>query len=227
MGPARGRTAEDIKYYKRDFWRKENLKFCTPHFRLRKSAAMVNKIAAGRVCDLLDVGCGPGTLATLLRPGITYFGIDIAIPEPAPNLIEADFLETPISFHGRKFDIIVAQGVFEYVGTFQEAKFAEISGLLKTNGRFLASYMNFDHRCRYVYWPYSNVQPLRDFRVSLERYFTIEKYVPTSHNWNHSEPNRPLVQALQPSVRLPVVSRYLAVGYFFVCSRRPRHARTT
>jgi SAM-dependent methyltransferase len=226
MGSPRTGTAEDIKYYKRDFWSKENLKFVAPHYRMRKSAAIVNKIAGDRPCDLLDIGCGPGTLARLLRPGISYFGIDIAIHDPAPNLIEADFLEAPIGFHGRTFDIVVATGVFEYIGTFQEAKFAEISRLLKADGRFLASYMNFDHRARHHYWPYSNIQLPRDFRASLERYFTIEKYVPTSYNWNHSEPNRPLIQALQPSVRLPVVSRYLAVGYFFVCSRRPRHART-
>jgi SAM-dependent methyltransferase len=216
-------SADDITYYKRDFWSKENLKFVAPHYRLRKSAGIVNKIAGDRPCDLLDVGCGPGALALLLRPGISYFGIDIAVHEPAPNLIETDFLEAPISFHGRTFDIVVAQGVFEYIGTFQEAKFAEISGLLKDDGRFVVSYVNFDHRARNLYWPYSNIQPLREFRASLARYFTIERYVPTSHNWNHSEPGRPLIQALQVPVRLPVISRYLAVEYFFVCSRRAQH----
>lgn len=221
MRSARERTADDIKYYQRDFWSKENLKYGTPHYRMRKAAAIVNKIAGDRRCDLLDIGCGPATLATLLRSGISYHGIDIAIPEPAPNLVEGDFVKAPISFHGQMFDIVVAQGFFEYAGTFQETKFEEIRGLLKDEGRFLASYVNFDHRARDIYWPYSNIQPLRDFRASLSRYFTIEKYVPTSHNWNHSEPGRPLIQALQPPVRLPVISRYLAVEYFFVCSRRP------
>lgn len=43
--------------YKRDFWSKENLKFAQPHFRLEKAARIVNKVAQGKECDLLDVGC--------------------------------------------------------------------------------------------------------------------------------------------------------------------------
>ena len=78
-------------------------------------------MAQGKTYDLLDVGCGPATLMHLLDQNISYHGIDIAIHEPAPNLIEADFLENPISFHGRKFDIVLAQGIFEYVGTFLAA----------------------------------------------------------------------------------------------------------
>ena len=46
------------QYYKRDFWGKENLKFIEPHFRLEKSARIIDNIARGRDCDLLDVGCG-------------------------------------------------------------------------------------------------------------------------------------------------------------------------
>ena len=45
----------------------------------------------------------------LLRPNIQYHGIDIAIHDPAPNLIEADFLEVPIQFGDKHFDIILAQ----------------------------------------------------------------------------------------------------------------------
>jgi SAM-dependent methyltransferase len=213
-----------IMYYKRDFWSKENLKFTAPHYRLRKCAGVVNKIAGDGPCDLLDVGCGPGALKDLLRENISYFGIDIAIPEHAPNLIESDFLEAPISFHDKKFDIIVAQGVFEYLGKFQEQKFAEINNLLKRDGRFVATYVNFNHRARSIYWPYSNIQPLGDFRASLARFFTIERYFPTSHNWHHSEPGRPLIQSLQVPIRLPVLSHYLAVEYFFVCSRGPQRS---
>lgn len=222
MAVPRENADEDIKYYKREFWSKENLKFSTPHYRLRKAAGIVSKIAGERPCDLLDVGCGPGTLRHLLRQNIGYFGIDIAIHEPAPNLIESDFLISPIGFRDKKFDIIVAQGVFEYIGKYQEQKFAEISGLLKDDGRFIATYVNFGHRAANIYWPYSNIQPLGAFRASLARHFTIEKYFPTSHNWNHSEPGRPLIQALQVPVRFPVLSRYLAVEYFFVCSRRAK-----
>jgi SAM-dependent methyltransferase len=211
-------------YYKRDFWSNENLKFATPHYRLKKCAGLVNEIAGDRPCDLLDVGCGPGALQGLLRENISYFGIDIAIPEPAPNLIESDLLESPISFHRKKFDIIVAQGFFEYLGEFQEQKFMEINDLLKEDGRFVATYVNFHHRAPSIYWPYSNIQPPGAFRASLARYLTVEKYFPTSHNWRHSEPGRPLIQAMQVPIRLPVISRYLAVEYFFICSRGPQRS---
>jgi SAM-dependent methyltransferase len=113
--------------YKRDFWIKENLKHAEPHYRLQKTARLINRIADGRQCDLLDLGCGPATLMRLLQDNIHYYGIDIAIHDLALNLLEADILQAPIKFGDRRFDIIVAQGLFEYVGGFQAAKFAEIA----------------------------------------------------------------------------------------------------
>ena len=96
--PARGGrfVSEDSPgntLYKKDFWSKENLQYSRPHYRLEKSARIINRIARGRSRTLLDVGCGPAPpLRSLLRPNIEYCGIDIAIHDPAPNLIEADFL---------------------------------------------------------------------------------------------------------------------------------------
>ncbi|MGO8885049.1 MAG: methyltransferase domain-containing protein [Streptosporangiaceae bacterium] len=209
-----------VRYYKKDFWDKENLKHVSPHLRLEKSARIINRIAGGKECDLLDVGCGPATLKSLLPGSIHYHGIDIAIHDPAPNLIESDFLETPIKFGSKSFDIVTAQGVFEYVGTFQLQKFAEISEILKRDWTFIVSYTNFGHRNRNVYWPYSNVQSLAEFRQDLERYFNIERFFPTSHNWHHGQPNRSLTKAVNRhvNINIPVISPVLAVEYFFLCS---------
>jgi SAM-dependent methyltransferase len=206
--------------HKRDFWSQENLKYSRPHYRLEKAARIINRLAQGRRCTLLDVGCGPATLLSVLRPNIRYYGIDIAIHDPAPNLIEADFLETPIRFGDQRFDIVIAQGVFEYVGTFQAQKFAEIARILNDAGVFIVSYVNFGHRDRNIYRPYSNVQPLNDFRRSLAQHFEIRRSFPASHNWNHSEPSRKLVKAgnMHINVNVPVISRVLAVEYFFICS---------
>jgi SAM-dependent methyltransferase len=161
-------------------------------------------------------------LASLLRPNIQYYGIDIAIHQPAQNLIEADFSEEPIQFADKRFDIVLAQGVFEYMGNVQDQKFAEIASLLRDGGIFIVSYVNFDHRKKSVYWPYSNVQNLNDFRQSLTAHFDIHKVIPTSHNWNHSEPGRRLVKAVNMHINMdiPVISRALAVEYFFICSSR-------
>lgn len=217
---SRAGGAVGSRLHKKDFWSKENLKYSQPHYRLQKSARIINRLSRGRQRALLDVGCGPAALMPLLRPAIQYHGIDIAIHKPAPNLIEADFLEAPIRFADKRFDIVLAQGVFEYVGNHQAQKFAEIAGLLNDGGLFVVSYVNFDHRDRYIYWPYSNVQSLDDFRESLARYFTIHRFFPTSHNWHHSEPNRKSLQVanMYINVNVPVISRRLAVEYFFICS---------
>lgn len=207
-------------YYKKEFWAKENLRYVKPHFRLAKAAQIVNHLAGGRECDLLDVGCGPATLARLLNNNIDYYGIDIAVHNPAPNLLQADFVAAPIQFCGKQFDIIVAQGVFEYVGRFQDQKFKEIEQLLRKGGTFVVSYVNFDHLHRRIYEPYSNVQSFEEFRKSLASVFRINRCFPTSYHWYHREPNREFLKAIQMriKVKIPLLSRLFAVQYFFICS---------
>lgn len=214
------RTDNKARYYKKDFWSEENLKFSETWYRLEKSSRIITKLARGQERTLLDIGCGPGTLMRLLPPNIHYYGIDIAIHDPAPNLIEADILETPIRFGNLHFDIIIAQGVFEYLGTFQSQKFAEIAELLNKNGTFIVSYTNFAHRKKQVYGPFSNLQSSDEFRESLSRHFVIDRIFPASHNWSHSQPNRKLVKTVNMHVNMnvPLISPILAVEYFYICS---------
>lgn len=208
--------------YKKEFWQQENLNYARPHLRMEKVAGLVNKVARGGECSLLDVGCGPAALSALLSPNVRYYGIDIAIQYPAPNLLEADLVEAPIKFADRRFDIVVAQGFFEYVGNHQSEKFAEIAELLNEGGIFIASYVNFSHRHREVYWPYSNVQPFQEFRASLSRHFTITRCFPTSYNWNHWEPSQKLVRAVNMRINanIPLIAPVLAVQYLMICSAR-------
>ena len=217
------KSARDLQHYKREFWSQEHPKFAAPHFRLKKTARLVNTIAGAPGSTLLDVGCGPATLARLLRPNIRYYGIDIAVQEPGPNLFEADILESPIKFGDQRFDIVVAQGVFEYLADSQAEKFSEISALLVENGTFVVTYTNFAHRKPEIYHAYSNVQSLEQFRESLTRHFFVRRCYPTSHNWNHGQPNHWLVQSANMYVNLnvPLLSPRLAVEYFFICSPRP------
>jgi len=214
--------AGGIQHFKKDFWKVENLKFARPYFRLEKSARIINRIARGKRVTLLDVGCGPAILARLLDQNIDYYGIDIAIHDPAPNLIEIDFLENPIDFAGKRFDIVVAQGVFEYLGKFQSKKLAEIARLLNDGGTFVVSYTNFGHRGRQIYWAYSNVQPISSFRSDLERFFTVRQVVPSSYNWDHSQPTSKPFRAVNMHLNMdiPLIGPPLAVEYFFVCSPR-------
>lgn len=212
--------------HKRDFWINENRKHIPEHYRLQKCGRIVNALVAGKECDLLDVGCGPATLMRVLQRNIHYHGIDIAIQDPAPNLLESDILTAPIRFGGKRFDIVVAQGLFEYVGTHQSQKFREIAQILRGNGTFIVSYTNFNHRARQIIEAFSNVQPLDEFRGELARHFTIDRYFPASHNWYGGQPTRKLVKQVNMRVNanIPVVSPRLAVEYFFVCSRRQESA---
>ncbi|HMG65963.1 MAG TPA: class I SAM-dependent methyltransferase [Streptosporangiaceae bacterium] len=221
-GASPGGADGSVQYYKRDFWSRENLKYAKPHYRLEKASRIINRIARGRECTLFDVGCGPAALRPLLAPNIRYFGADIAIQEPAPYLLEADFIEGPIQFGGRKFDIVLAQGFFEYVGEHQSQKFAEIAALIKRGGIFITTYVNFGHRDRQVYWPYSNVQPFADFRANLSARFDVRRFFPTSHNWRHGEPNRRGIRDVNMHLNLnvPFLSPWLAVEYFVIS--RPR-----
>jgi len=210
------------RYYKRDFWVDENLKYERPHFRMEKAARLANRIASGKPCDLLDVGCGPATLQGLLHPNIHYYGIDIAIQEPESNLIEMDFVEEPIKFQDRRFDIIVTQGVFEYIGKVQRQKLSEIHDLLSADGTFIATYVNFDHWNRNIYQPYNNVQSFSDFYGSLKEFFCVDRHFPTSHRWYHDEPHGRVMWALQKHINLnvPIISRLFGVEYFFICSAK-------
>ena len=108
--PIRHRSRERgrrIAYYQRDFWSTENLKFRQPHYRMEKAVRIITDFARGRECDLLDIGCGPATLMHMLPSNIHYYGIDIAIQEPAPNLSETDIVKAPIRFADKTFDIVM------------------------------------------------------------------------------------------------------------------------
>ena len=208
--------------YKRDFWVDENTKYTRPHHRMLKVARLVNRLAAGKKQRLLDVGCGPATLALLLDPNVEYYGIDIAIHEPSPNLTECDILQEPICSDAAPFDLIVAQGLFEYLADCQSRKFSEIADLLAPDGAFIATYVNFDHRRPNHYWPYSSIQPAARFRAGLAEHFVIEKRFPTSHNWNHHDPERWYLRIpnMYFNLNVPLVTQRLAVQYVYVCRRR-------
>jgi SAM-dependent methyltransferase len=212
------------RYYKKDFWSQENLKFSRPWYRLEKCVRIIDRIAGGRECTLLDVGCGPATLQRFLPPNVEYYGIDIAIHEPAPNLLEVDVLDAPIRFGDRQFDLVIAQGVFEYFGDFQSQKLAEIAQLLTGDGKFLVTYTNFSHRKKYIYPAISNVQPWHQFRDDLAKYFDIDRFFPTSYNWKPGHPNRAVLKKVNMMVEanIPVLSPALAVEYTFICSRQKR-----
>lgn len=210
--------------YKKDYWSREQPKFASPHYRLRKTARLVNRILGDRAGTVLDIGCGPGTLGGLLARDVGYYGLDLVAPEATANVRQVDLTESVIRFDDLRFDVVVAQGVFEYLGNHQSQKFVEISRILAPGGRLVITYTNFDHHKAQIYPQFSNVQPHETFRAALEEHFVIERCFPTSYNWNGGQPNRRWLQAMNMrcNVNVPLVSRRLAVEYFFVCVGRRR-----
>jgi SAM-dependent methyltransferase len=215
----------DSHFLDKSFWLAENTRYAEPSVRLVKCAAIVNRLARGRPVELLDIGCGPASLANLLDPNVAYHGIDIALHEHAPNFLERDLAASPISFHERTFDIVVAAGFLEYMGTHVRRKLNEIGATLKQDGVFVATYTNFGHIHRRDYHPYNYVLSLRDFRRDLEERFVVRRTFPSSYNWQLSEPRRRSVKAMNRllNANIPLLNRLLAVNYFFICSPRLAH----
>jgi len=209
-------------YGQKDYWIVQNQQYAEPSFRLFKCARMLTKLANGRECRLLDVGCGPGALRELLPANISYHGIDIALQRPASTMREVDFAKNPISYDARRFDFIVALGVLEYMGTVQSQKFQEIKNILNENGKFIMSYINFGHFRRLVWPNYNNVQSIRAIGDSLNEVFKVEKRFPASHHWRQKQPGRYALRPIQMHINfnIPVFSPMLAVEYFFVCSHK-------
>jgi len=209
-------------YRDRGFWMHENSSYSEPNFRMKKCAKILNQLTAGRPCTLLDVGCGPAALRRLLDPNITYHGIDIALHESRPYLKEVDFLTSEISFGRQQFDLIVALGVMEYMGSHQSEKFREISRILRAGGKFCMSYINFGH-CRKIVYPiYNNVMSIKRMKQSMEQVFRVEQCFPLSHHWRHKQPGRRALPSIQIRLnwKVPLISPWLAVEYLFICSHR-------
>jgi SAM-dependent methyltransferase len=204
----------------RDYWIVENAQYAEPSFRLQKCAAFINKMAGNRQCSLLDVGCGPAALRPLLSRNIDYCGIDIALHQSAPFLREVDTAQKPIAFDDRKFDFVMALGFFEYMGGKQDSKFLEIRKILKDDGKFILSYINFGH-FRGKVWPnYNNVQSIAEMKRALSKYYRVDSCFPASHHWRQKQPGKRALRPLQMHVNfnIPVVSPMMAVEYFFICS---------
>jgi len=213
----------DTVYWNREHWIASTDFYKRPYLRLEKCANIVNSLVETREIDLLDIGCGPATLVRYLRSNIRYHGIDIAIHKPAANLIEMDVTREPIMFRNKRFDLIVAAGLFEYLGTFQRPKLREIQDLLKEDGKFVVTFTNFAHVHPPLQEPaYNNTTSIQVFLDDLRTFFRVERHFPSSHNWVRREPKRRWLywMNMRFSANIPFVSHRLACNYFFICSHK-------
>ena len=105
---------------------------------------------------VLDIGCGPGVLVCeLLKRGHTVYGIDLSekmiekarqlVSRTLPDCLERCHLSKgsaeQLDFPDARFDIVIASGLMEYLGT-DELFLRECSRVLKPAGKAIISFRN-------------------------------------------------------------------------------------
>ncbi|HEY9514849.1 MAG TPA: class I SAM-dependent methyltransferase [Gemmatimonadaceae bacterium] len=126
-------------------WNQRAQTFDRPHPRLRLIANAIARLP-GNVSTLLDIGCGPGTLRSLLPATIEYFGVDIAgdvipVREDPEHFVIADLNHEDDCFPGRRFTVVVASGMFEYVRD-PDRFLLFVERKLSPDGHFILTYLN-------------------------------------------------------------------------------------
>lgn len=99
----------------------------------------------GPTARILDLGCGPGELLSLMPPGVSYVGLDISEPYIARARRRfghrAQFaVDDATSFDpaGRQFDLALAAGVLHHLDDHQvRSVFAAAAASLTSDGRFV------------------------------------------------------------------------------------------
>jgi ubiquinone/menaquinone biosynthesis C-methylase UbiE len=114
--------------------------------------------------DLLDYGCGSGSIATALAEvGYSVSGCDISpgMIRHARNMgvesavrigwIELNATEARLPFEDRSFDVIIASSVFEYLSD-PLASLRELRRVIRDDGLLLCTVPNVSHGLRRLEW---------------------------------------------------------------------------
>ena len=139
-------SREIERFYPADYWwnarRSGGLKKLESVYRklaLRDHVAFITKAAGNRSVDVLDVGCGSGTLLGLLKHrGFRVTGLDFsaeaaAIAKAENGVDVAVGTLEEAHFPAESFDVVTLFHVMEHVTTPRQV-LAEVSRVLKPNG---------------------------------------------------------------------------------------------
>ncbi len=131
------------------YWKKETQKYQTPHLRLSRIVDEIRqRTPQGRI---LDIGCGPQTLGSMLGSSHDYSGVDIVGTGDAHfqafNLETQPLSEFPFQ---EPFDIVTCSGLFEYLSLERIEGLLHLihKQLLTPQSLFIATYTNFSHVTR-------------------------------------------------------------------------------
>lgn len=153
----------------REYWNGRSPEFADVHPRLRLIGRLV--AALSDVRDVLDVGCGPAVMRTVLPPQLEYFGVDIApsvieaLGDPA-HFAVADLDASPRPFGERRFDLLLCSGVFEYVNDVR-GFMAMLDAKAVPGGHLILSFTNHQHRKDGMRWVRGTYRGYRDPHVNF------------------------------------------------------------
>ena len=109
--------------------------------------------------NVLDVGCGLSPYRFLLKPGVNYFGIDIADAEKFDysNPAITPFNGEDIPFEDQKFDAFICTEVLEHVEKYQQLT-DEMYRVLKKDGKGIVT-IPWSARYHYTPWDFFRYTP--------------------------------------------------------------------
>ena len=151
------------------YWNVRSPEFDAVHARLR----LIGRLAAALhgVRSVLDVGCGPAALRGVLPPAAEYFGVDVASTvieaQRDPAHFEVVNLDrSPRPFGGRRFDLLICSGVFEYVND-RDGFMRFLDAAAAPNGWLIFSFTNHQHVRDGLRWVRGDYAGYRDPHVNF------------------------------------------------------------
>jgi 2-polyprenyl-3-methyl-5-hydroxy-6-metoxy-1,4-benzoquinol methylase len=160
----------DELYRKKGAYHWENIKegniFYVQH--AQKILCLVNKFAK---CNVLDVGCGDGYLASQISQKFEVIGIDIsreAVKVAKNKNPKMDFIVascTDIPFPDNSFDTVVASEVIEHINYDDGKNFLkEARRALNRQGRIIVSTPNLSNLyMRFLQFTSKNIEHLKEY----------------------------------------------------------------
>jgi ubiquinone/menaquinone biosynthesis C-methylase UbiE len=123
--------------------------------------------------NVLDVGCGQSPYRFLLKPQVTYYGIDIVDADKFDyrNPAITPFNGEDIPFENEKFDAFICTEVLEHVEKYQKLT-DEIHRVLKKGGRGIIT-IPWSARYHYIPWDYFRYTP-SSLKKIFSKFSTVE-----------------------------------------------------